>query len=110
MLYVRLAGLWWNCYNPESAGSQAPGPDACKCRRRSDIAYQGGQYVLTVVSVVIHASAGEATSAQAMAWCMGGSPFVCVYSHALGTFNKRPNRRSDLPKCTPAKPQYKRTA
>ena len=34
-------------------------------------------------SVVIHASAGVATSAQAMAWCMGDSPFVCVCSHAF---------------------------
>ena len=42
-----FAGL---CYNPESAGSQAPGPDVCTRRRRSDIPCRGGQYVLTVVS------------------------------------------------------------
>ena len=41
--------------------------------------------------VVIHASAGVATSAQAMAWCMGGSPFVCVCSHALGIFSDSPS-------------------
>ena len=39
-----------DCYNPESAGSQAPGPDVCTRRRRSDIPCRGGQYVLTVVS------------------------------------------------------------
>ena len=39
-----------NCYNPESAGSQAPGPDVRACRRRSDMPVSGGQYVLTVVS------------------------------------------------------------
>ena len=39
-----------SCYNLESAGSQAPGPDVRACRRRSDILCQGGQYVLTVVS------------------------------------------------------------
>ena len=39
-----------NWYNPESAGSQAPGPDVCTRRRRSDIPCRGGQYVLTVVS------------------------------------------------------------
>ena len=38
------------CYNPESAGSQAPGPDVRACRRRSDIPVRGGQYVLTAVS------------------------------------------------------------
>ena len=38
------------CYNPESVGSQAPGPDVCTRRGRSDIPCQGGQYVLTVVS------------------------------------------------------------
>ena len=38
------------CYNPESASSQAPGPDVRACRRRSDIPCQGGQYVLIVVS------------------------------------------------------------
>ena len=38
------------CYNPESAGSQAPGPDVCTRRRRSDIPCRGGQYVLTVAS------------------------------------------------------------
>ena len=38
------------CYNPESVGSQAPGPDVCTRTRRSDIPCQGGQYVLTVVS------------------------------------------------------------
>ena len=38
------------CYNPESVGSQTPGPDVCTHRRRSDIPCQGGQYVLTVVS------------------------------------------------------------
>ena len=38
------------CYNPESAGSQAPGPDVRACRRRSDIPVRGGQYVLTVES------------------------------------------------------------
>ena len=38
------------CYNPESAGSQAPGPDVCTRRRRSDIPVEVGQYVLTIVS------------------------------------------------------------
>ena len=38
------------CYNLESVGSQAPGPDVCTRRRRSDIPCQGGQYVLIVVS------------------------------------------------------------
>ena len=38
------------CYNPESVGSQAPGPDVCTRRRRSDIPCQGGQYVLTVMA------------------------------------------------------------
>ena len=46
-----------NCYNPESAGSQAPGPDVCTRRRRSDIPVGVGQYVLTVVSR--HYVAGE---------------------------------------------------
>ena len=41
--------------------------------------------------VVIHASEGVATSAQAMAWCMGGSPFVYVYSHALEIFSDPPS-------------------
>ena len=39
---------------------------------------------------MIHASAGVATSAQAMAWCMGDSLFVCVCSHALGIFSDPP--------------------
>ena len=38
------------CYNPESAGSQAPGPDVRACKRRSDILVRGGQFVLTAVS------------------------------------------------------------
>ena len=37
-------------YNPESVGSQAPGPDVCTRRRQSDIPCRGGQYVLTVAS------------------------------------------------------------
>ena len=37
-----------SCCNPESAGSQAPGPDVRACMRRSDIPVRGGQYVLTV--------------------------------------------------------------
>ena len=41
--------------------------------------------------VVIHTSSGVATSAQVMAWCMGGSPFVCVCSHALGIFSDSPS-------------------
>ena len=41
--------------------------------------------------VVIHTSSGVATSAQVMAWCMGGSPFVCVCSHALGIFFDPPS-------------------
>ena len=41
--------------------------------------------------VVIHASAGVATSAQAMAWCMGDSLFVCVCSHALGIYSDSPS-------------------
>ena len=49
-LYVRMYGRCIICYNPESVGSQAPGPDVCTRRRRSDIPCQGGQYVLTVVS------------------------------------------------------------
>ena len=40
---------------------------------------------------MIHASAGVATSAQATAWCMGGSPFVSVCSHALGIFSDPPS-------------------
>ena len=40
---------------------------------------------------MIHVSAGVATSAQAMAWCMGGSPFVCVCSHALRIFSDSPS-------------------
>ena len=47
------------------------------------------------VDVVIHASAGVATSAQAMARCMGGSPFVCVCSHALGIFSDPPSTCGD---------------
>ena len=42
-------------------------------------------------SVVIYASACVATSAQAVAWCMGGSLFVCVCSHALGIFSDPPS-------------------
>ena len=38
------------CYNPESVGSQAPKPDVCARRRRSDIPVGVGQYVLTAVS------------------------------------------------------------
>ena len=49
------------------------------------------QSTTDVVFVVIHASAGVATSAQAMAWCMGGSLFVCVCSHALGIFSDPPS-------------------
>ena len=41
--------------------------------------------------VVIYASAGVATSAQALAWCMGGSLFVCVCSHSLGIFSDPPS-------------------
>ena len=44
-----------------------------------------------VVCVVIHASAGVATSAQAMAWCMGDSLFVCVCSDALGIYSDPPS-------------------
>ena len=36
---------------------------------------------------MIHVSAGVATSAQAMARCMGDSLFVCVCSHALGIYS-----------------------
>ena len=38
------------CYNPESVGLQAPEPDVCARRRRSDIPVGVGQYVLTAVS------------------------------------------------------------
>ena len=48
-----------------------------------------------VACVFLHASAGVATSAQAMAWCMGGSPFVCVCSHALGIFSDPPSMCGD---------------
>ena len=40
---------------------------------------------------MIPASAGVATSAQAMAWCMACSLFVCVCSHALGIFSDPPS-------------------
>ena len=48
---VTVASITWKtfhemvntfCYNPESAGSQAPGPDVRACRRRSDIPVRGG--------------------------------------------------------------------
>ena len=45
----------------------------------------------SIGDAVIHTSAGVATSAQAMAWCMGGSLFVCVCSHALGMFSDPPS-------------------
>ena len=40
----RLKALGADCYNQESAGSQAPGPDVRACRRRSDIPVRGGHY------------------------------------------------------------------
>ena len=48
---------------------------------------------------MISASAGVSTSAQAVAWCMGGSLFVCVCSHALRIFSDPPSicGDSDLP-------------
>ena len=45
-----VRGMCDICYNPESTGSQAPGPDVCTRRRRSDIPVEVGQYVLTIVS------------------------------------------------------------
>ena len=57
-------------------------------RRQGTHAWWSG---MRVQVVVIHASAGVATSAQAMAWCMGGSPFVCVCSHTLGIFSDPPS-------------------
>ena len=40
---------------------------------------------------MIYASAGVATIAQAIAWCMVGSLFVCVCSHVLGIFSDPPS-------------------
>ena len=40
---------------------------------------------------MIHGGAGVATSVQAMAWCIGGSLFVCVCSHAFRIFSDPPS-------------------
>ena len=69
-------GLQQNCYNLESAGSQAPRPDVCTRRRRSDIPCQGGQYVLTVVSR--HYVACELLTVRKSSYTQASMSHICA--------------------------------
>ena len=80
------------CYNPESAGSQAPGPDVRACRRQSDIPCQGGQYVLTVVSR--HCIACETLTVRKSSYNQASISHICSslvpQSQAITTTSQSP--------------------
>ena len=98
------------CYNPESAGSQAPGPDVCTRRRRSDIPCQGGQYNLTVVSR--HYVACELLTVRKSSYTQPSISHICAgvvpssESHQLANPQRRISRGSDYMSCivTPKPP------
>ena len=79
-------------YNPESADSQAPGPDVRACRRRSDIPCQGGQYVPTVVSR--HCIACETLTVRKSSYNQASISHICSglvpQSQAITTTSQSP--------------------